>query len=318
MSCSTSTTSTTSTLPLNSSTAISKMENNLRSVALSNTKGIHALVMGRKKCVSRALTAFKSALTELEDTMATSSCNHCCQMTTAARLEVFNSSAVTGLPALTDELPFYFYLYNRAIYFCPLSDTTTVGLTFYKCVLHFNMALAHHVKANNSTTSSGDAKAIKSAIKYYKQCLRALSHLGVSGDRPPFPGGGEAMVYLRLAALNNLAHVQTLAGDSESSQKTLARVFKFTLAQRPFLFNQKDQATSSSNSSTTGSTSTTQPDGTPMEDCSSPQNNANPNNDDRDEHSDSRRANNTMNSEFVNEVLLNVMVSGPIAGAAAA
>jgi hypothetical protein len=280
-------------LAIMSSPATASMENSLRSVALLNFKGLHALVMGRKKHVPRAVSAFQEALVLLGevqrqqqqcDTMDESRPRMCC-------LEAFNSSPIDRLEA---QMSSSFFVYNRAVFFNPVSDTSAIGITFYTAILQFNMALAYHIKlVSTSTTisSHGHKRAIKVAVQFYKQCLKTLKQVGVGGKRPPHPGGGEAMIYLRLAALNNLAHVQFVAGNFDMVHVTLGRIFKFSLDQRPTLFQTQ-----------------------PMEDCSSRRNQHN----DNLPRGSSLPTANMMNSAFVNEVLLNVMVSGPISGAAAA
>jgi hypothetical protein len=269
------------------------MENSLRSVALLNSKGLHALVMGRKKHVPRAVSAFQEALRLLgevqrqhqqSETMDESRRRMCC-------LEAFTSSPVARLEV---QLESSFYVFNRALFFHPLSDTSAIGVTFYTAILQFNMALAHHIKLVSTKTtisSHGNKRGIKTAVQSYKQCLKTLKQVGVGGNRPPHPGGGEAMIYLRLAALNNLAHVQFVAGNLDMVHETLGRIFKFSVAQRPTLFQTQ-----------------------PVQNCSSRRNRHNNNL----PRGASRPTANTMNSAFVNEVLLNVMVSGPISGAAAA
>jgi hypothetical protein len=278
-----------------SSSATTRMENSLRSVALLNFKGVHALVLGRKNHVARAVSTFQEALVLLGQVQRQQ--QQCGAMVQSRRhtscLEAFNSSPVARLEAQLDSS---FYVYNRALFFHPLSDTSAIGITFYMAILQFNMALAHHMKLVNTSTKAStrshvNKKVIKVAVRYYKQCLKTLKQVGVGGDRPPHPGGGEALIYLRLAALNNLAHVQFVSGNLDKVHHTLGRIFKFSVAQRPTLFQTQ-----------------------PMQDCSSRRNQ---NNDDLPPGA-RRPTANTMNSAFVNEVLLNVMVSGPISGAAAA
>jgi hypothetical protein len=182
-------------------------------------------------------------------------------------------------------------VYNRALVFHPLSDTSALGIAFYTAILQFNIALAHHIKlVGTNTTPPRNKSALKVAVRYYKQCLRTLKQVGVSGDHPPHPGGGEAMIYLRLAALNNLAHVHLRAGNLDTVHCTLGRIFILSVAHRPTLLQTQ-----------------------PIQ-CSSSQSQDN----DNAPRGARRQTPNTMNSAFVNEVLLNVMVSGLVSAAAAA
>ena len=68
-------------------------------------------------------------------------------------------------------------MYNTAVCFKPLSDTSSIGLTFYAAILQFNTALTHHVKAASSTTeSSSSSNAINSKV------YTGTSGRGISGD----------------------------------------------------------------------------------------------------------------------------------------
>jgi hypothetical protein len=262
------------------------MENSLRSVALLNVKGVHALVMGRKNHVPRSVSAFKEALALLDQIPKRHRHHDACR---TSCLEAINSSPVSPLEAQLDSS---FYVYNRALSFHPLSDTSALGIAFYTAILQFNIALAHHSKlvGTNSAPPPRSKSALTVAVRYYKQCLKTLKQVGVSGDRPPHPGGGEAMIYLRLAALNNLANVQFRAGNLDKVHDTLGRIFKFSVAHRPTLFQTQPIQNSSSQSE----------------------------DNDNAPRGARRQTANTMNSAFVNEVLLNVMVSGLVSAAAAA
>jgi hypothetical protein len=176
-------------------------------------------------------------------------------------------------------------------FFHPLLDTSALGIAFYTAILQFNIALAHRIKlVGTNTPPLRNKSALEVAVRYYKQCLRTLKQVGVSGDRPPHPGGGEAMIYLRLAALNNLAHVQLRAGNLDKVHDALGRIFKFSVAHRPTLFQTQPIQYSSSQSQ----------------------------DNDNAPRGARRQTTNTMNSAFVNEVLLNVMVPGLVSAAAAA
>jgi hypothetical protein len=267
------------------------MDNELRDLTLMNTKGIHCLVMGKKNFIPRAVQAFKQALAQLENVRSADyTTKPCCQPKSSLEgnvLEVFNSSPLCSMEAQQDS----FYVYNRAVFFKPLSDTSSIGLTFYNAILQFNLALTYHIKAHTSK----DSKTIQRSLKLYKTCLKTLRELGVGGGsmagRPPHPGGGETMIYLRLAALNNLSHIYSLTGDYDKVNDTLAKVFKFTVAQRPVLFSEDNHPEDCADEFVSSTT----------RDCSG--------------ILADRRTIASMNSAFVNEVLLNVMVAGPVSGA---
>ena len=276
------------------------MENTLRGVALLNSKGIHALVMGRKNHLSRALSSFQEALGLLEQIQqqqkvgdrhddAKASIKRPGQVTESC-LEAFVSSPVARLDSSA------FYVYDRTLFFKPLSDTSVVGIAFYTAILHFNMALARHIKIMASSDNINNKKRIKFATRSYKQCLKTLKRAGAYGGRPPIPGGGEAMIYLRLAALNNLAHVQQVAGQYDKVRETLARAFKYSVAQRPTLFRRNNESAPRRHAF--------------WRDCAF--------HSDEVRNDSSRPSGMTMNAAFVNEVLLNVMVTGPVDAAGAA
>ena len=274
------------------------LEDVLRQAALLNTRGVYGLVTKeRKNRIPKAVRSFKAALEMMQQAQKMAadrgpqpSSRHC-------YLEAYSSSPVA--PKHQEVQDDSFYVYNRAIFFKPLSDTTPFGITYYTAALHYNMALAYHCEAT-TTTKTTEAPALSRARRCYKQALKVLKQVGVdssSAGRPPHPGNGELMIYLRLTSLNNLAHIHRLARDYPQMEVTLRRTFQYTVAHRETFF---------------------------AEDARQEDNNDSSNKDDHDGHSHSGPRNSVSSitsnpSMSVNEVLLNVMVAtGPTAGASAA
>ena len=286
------------------------MEDHLRQVAVLNARGVYCLVAKkRKNRIPKAVRSFKAALAVMQAAQeeASSSAPHRPQY-----LQAYSSAPVVPMQNKNQQVEDVassdsdsYYVFNRAIFFKPLSDMSAVGLIYYTAVLHYNLALAYHCEATagvakassneGKKTTLTQAAALSRARKHYKQALEVLTQAGIfgkAGERPPHPGGGELLLYLRLSALNNMAHVHRLSHQYSKMRTTLRRVFQYTLAHRATFFAAQDDTAQQSNKDHNNSAAAAQANGL---------------------------SSITHNQTFVHEVLLNVMVTqGPVVGAGAA
>jgi len=298
------------------------IEELLRRVSLLNTKGVHALVKGRHNCISRSIKTFKVAIKELEQVKGLTRGNVYLPRTPKQQrltcyLEAFHTSELALMNEGSTGFDDSYFVYSRAIVFRPLSDASFLGMEFYTAILKFNIALAYHIKSKLSSSSSEVLSCSNAGLKYYKKSLKVLRDLGVTNSQPPLPGGGETMIHLRLAALNNMAHLHTLSGNQKQAQQTLKRAFLYTLVQQPILLrsnNNDERRVPSllsdtitvemySSNSSRGVPNAVTSLGSAASGWASI----------ADQFSSL-----ATNPGFINEVLLNVMVSGPVSGAPAA